>query len=119
MKQCKVNFMRFSLPNEPRDLDEPLCQVLDGMFPPCKSDSGLYKHASRVPSTRVDVLELTAQLDKALQRSKARAVGFCSIRRSLYDSLFDELIRQVTVNCIEQGLLLFRIRNEFKMTLAA
>lgn len=29
----------------------------------------------------------------------------------------DELIRQVTVGCIEQGLLLFRIRNELRMTI--
>ena len=31
----------------------------------------------------------------------------------------DELIRQVTVNCAERGLLLLRVRNEIKMTLAA
>lgn len=31
----------------------------------------------------------------------------------------DELIRQVTVSCIEQGLLLFRIRNELRMTINA
>lgn len=29
----------------------------------------------------------------------------------------DELIRQVTVGCIEQGSLLFRIRNELRMTI--
>lgn len=29
----------------------------------------------------------------------------------------DELIRQVTVGCIEQGLLLFRVRNELRMTI--
>ena len=29
----------------------------------------------------------------------------------------DELIRQVTVSCVEQGLLLFRIRNELRMTI--
>lgn len=29
----------------------------------------------------------------------------------------DELIRQVTVGCVEQGLLLFRIRNELNMTI--
>ncbi len=31
----------------------------------------------------------------------------------------DELIRQVTVNCAERGLLLLRVRDELKMTLAA
>ncbi|RYE82033.1 MAG: hypothetical protein EOO65_06020 [Methanosarcinales archaeon] len=31
----------------------------------------------------------------------------------------DELIRQVTVNCAERGLLLLRVRDEVRMTLAA
>jgi len=31
----------------------------------------------------------------------------------------DELIRQVTVNCAERGLLLLRIRDEIRMTLLA
>ena len=31
----------------------------------------------------------------------------------------DEMIRQITVNCIDQGLLLYRMRNEFRMTLHA
>ena len=30
----------------------------------------------------------------------------------------DELIRQVTIGCVEQGLLLFRVRNELRMTLS-
>jgi hypothetical protein len=31
----------------------------------------------------------------------------------------DELIRQVTVECAERGLLLLRVRDELRMTLAA
>jgi len=31
----------------------------------------------------------------------------------------DELIRQVTINCAERGLLLLRVRDEIRMTLAA
>lgn len=33
--------------------------------------------------------------------------------------LIDELIRQVTINCAERGLLLLRVRDEIRMTLAA
>ncbi|KAJ8940507.1 hypothetical protein NQ318_003107, partial [Aromia moschata] len=32
---------------------------------------------------------------------------------------FDELIRQVTINCAERGLLLLRIRDEMRMTIEA
>lgn len=39
------------------------------------------------------------------------------------DALFiahaDELIRQVTIECPERGLLLLRVRDEVKMTIAA
>lgn len=31
----------------------------------------------------------------------------------------DELIRQVTINCAERGLLLLRARDEIRMTIAA
>ena len=33
--------------------------------------------------------------------------------------LLDELIRQVTINCAERGLLLLRVRDEIRMTIAA
>jgi dynein light intermediate chain len=31
----------------------------------------------------------------------------------------DELIREVTINCAERGLLLLRVRDEIRMTIAA
>lgn len=34
-------------------------------------------------------------------------------------SFADELIRQVTINCAERGLLLLRVRDEIRMTIAA
>lgn len=33
--------------------------------------------------------------------------------------LKDELIREVTINCIERGMLLHRVRDEIRMTIAA
>lgn len=34
-------------------------------------------------------------------------------------NLLDELIRQVTINCAERGLLLLQVRDEIRMTIAA
>jgi dynein light intermediate chain len=34
-------------------------------------------------------------------------------------SPLDEMIRQVTINCAERGLLLLRIRDEIQMTISA
>ena len=36
-----------------------------------------------------------------------------------YIEIADELIRQVTINCAERGLLLLRVRDEIRMTVAA
>ena len=40
------------------------------------------------------------------------------IKDICFDSA-DELIRQVTINCAERGLLLLRVRDEIRMTIAA
>lgn len=50
---------------------------------------------------------------------QARETGICPVREELYAQCFDELIRQVTINCAERGLLLLRVRDELRMTLAA
>ena len=41
------------------------------------------------------------------------------MREELYAQCFDELIRQITINCAERGLLLLRVRDEIRMTIAA
>ena len=54
-----------------------------------------------------------------MQQRQARETGICPIREELYAQCFDELIRQVTVNCAERGLLVLRVRDEIRMTIAA
>jgi dynein light intermediate chain len=54
-----------------------------------------------------------------LEHRQARTEGICPIREELFSQSFDEIIRQVTINCPERGLLLMRVRDEHKMTLAA
>lgn len=50
---------------------------------------------------------------------QARETGICPVREELYAQCFDELIREVTINCAERGLLLLRVRDEMHMTIAA
>merc|ERR1712159_935523 len=59
------------------------------------------------------------ELDRRLQQRQARDTGICPVRRELYSQCFDELIRQVTINCAERGLLLLRVRDEIRMSIAA
>lgn len=57
-------------------------------------------------------------LDRMLADRQAKKTGICPIREELYSQTFDEIIRQVAVDCPERGLLLMRVRDEHKMTLA-
>ena len=50
---------------------------------------------------------------------QARQEGICQKRRELYSQCFDEVIRQTTISCVERGLILLRVRDEFRMTLHA
>ena len=74
---------------------------------------------SPIPATRLDVCILQQELDKKLQERQARETGICPIREDLYAQTFDEIIRQVTINCAERGFLLVRVRDEVKMTILA
>ncbi|KAK2582682.1 hypothetical protein KPH14_004956 [Odynerus spinipes] len=116
-------------------------EILNGILPPkeWEEDGQIWtQQVSSTPATRLDVINLQEQLDMKLQQRQARETGICPIRRELYTQCFgkcslfcptksslpvkdisDELIRQVTINCAERGLLLLRVRDEIKMTLAA
>jgi dynein light intermediate chain, axonemal len=54
-----------------------------------------------------------------LKFAQARETGICPVREELYSQTFDELIRQVAINCSERGLLLLRVRDEIRMTISA
>ena len=71
------------------------------------------------PSTRLDVIALQEKLDDKLNERKARETGLCPVREELYSQCFDELIRQVTLDGPERGLLLMRVRDEVRMAIEA
>lgn len=97
--------------------------ILNAILPPREIvlDNGQLwiQQVCSTPSTRMDVVHLQEQLDLKLQQRQARETGICPVRRELYSQTFDELIRQVTINCAERGLLLLRVRDEIRMTIAA
>ncbi|CAI9720331.1 Hypothetical predicted protein [Octopus vulgaris] len=97
-------------------------EVLNSILPPREwTENGQLwvQQVSSTPATRLDVVTLQEELDRRLQQRQARETGICPVRRELYSQCFDELIRQVTINCSERGLLLLRVRDEIRMTIAA
>lgn len=59
------------------------------------------------------------ELDQKLAERQARETGICAVREHLYQQGFDELIRQITLDGPERGLLLLRVRDEVRMTIDA
>lgn len=96
--------------------------VLNSILPPREFKDGnqdLIQFVSTTPATRSDVVKLQQQLDSELQKKKARETGICPIRSELYGQCFDEIIRQVTIDCSARGLLLVRVRDEMRTTIQA
>ncbi|GIQ80650.1 axonemal dynein light chain [Kipferlia bialata] len=96
--------------------------ILNSILPPREFEQGgqTWRQAvSTTPATRLDVINLQERLDRELKRRQAREVGLCPIREEMYSQTFDEIIRQVTINCAERGVLLMRVRDELRMTIQA
>mmetsp|Transcript_36382 Transcript_36382/g.114055 ORF Transcript_36382/g.114055 Transcript_36382/m.114055 type:complete len:237 (-) Transcript_36382:231-941(-) len=99
-----------------------LDEMINAMLPAREwSDaSGTWMQStSKEPATRLDVISLQEQLDRRLQERQARENGICPVREDLYSQCFDELIRQITLDGPERGLLLMRVKDEIRMTIDA
>ena len=93
--------------------------ALNRLLPPKKitdKDQEWVQYVTCTPVAKADVVNLQENLDRRLQTEQARETGICPIREKLYNECFDELIRQITLNCLERGILLTRIKKELIMT---
>ncbi|MDR3582382.1 MAG: dynein arm light chain [Candidatus Pacebacteria bacterium] len=77
------------------------------------------QYVSHKPAEREDMMTLTRELDRKLTERQARDNGICPVREELYSQCFDELIRQVTINSPERGALLYRVREDIRMTVSS
>ena len=94
--------------------------ALNRLLPPKKitdKDQEWVQYVTCTPVAKADVVNLQENLDRRLQTEQARETGICPIREKLYNECFDELIRQITLNCLERGILLTRIKKELNMTI--
>ncbi|EGR30286.1 hypothetical protein IMG5_135820 [Ichthyophthirius multifiliis] len=96
--------------------------ILNSIFPPRKwEQDGKYQRQtiSCQEASRLDLQELEETVNYKLKVRQARKNGICPVREDLHNQLFDEIIRQNTINCPERGLLLLRVRDNLRMTFAA
>jgi len=99
-----------------------LSEILNSMFLPREWEENgkrFIQYVSPEPATREKARDLFKALDEKIKERQAREKGICPVREELYSQCFDEIIRQVTIECPERGLLLLRVRDEIKMTIAS
>lgn len=105
-------------PLENKPMITATSDILNAILPPREANEWI-QFVSSEPATRFDVRSLQEQFEIKLAASKARKTGICPVRMEIYSQCFDELLRQVTVDNAERGLLLLRVRDEVRMTTAA
>ena len=99
-----------------------LVETLNNMFPPkqWEEDGHRYiQYVSPEPATREKSRDLFKALDQKIKERRAKDKGICPVRQELYSQCFDEIIRQVTIDNTERGLLLLKVRDEIKMSIAS
>jgi len=97
-------------------------EALNAIFPPKIFDENgkrYIQYVSQEPATREKARDLFKALDEKIKERQAREKGICAVREELYSQCFDEIIRQVTIECPERGLLLVKVRDEIKMSIAS
>ncbi len=104
------------------DNNPSLSETLNAMFLPREWEENgkkFIQYVSPEPATREKARDLFKALDEKIKERQAREKGICPVREELYSQCFDELIRQVTIECPERGLLLLKVRDEIKNTISS
>ena len=107
-------------PEKPDPEKESLKNFLDSILPPKKiieNDLIFYRFVSCDSAIVNDVIKLSHNLDNQLKIRGAKEKGICPIREELYFECFEELIREVTIVCMQRGDLLNRLKLEMHYTL--
>jgi dynein light intermediate chain len=107
-------------PEKPDPEKESLKNFLDSILPPKKiieNDLIFYRFVSCDSAIVNDVIKLSHNLDNQLKIRGAKEKGICPIREELYFECFEELIREVTIVCMQRGDLLNRLKLEMNYTL--
>lgn len=89
-------------------------RILNAMFPPQQQSQLSLERASRV-----QVLALAETFEAWLETQQARGRPLCPIRERALVELLDELVRGITLENPERGLLLFRVRDEARLSIHA
>ena len=102
--------------------NQTLTEILNSMFSPKSWEENgrkFIQYVSPEQATREKAKELFKALDEKMKERQAREKGICPVREELYSQCFDEIIRQVTIDNPDRGLLLLKVRDEIKLSIAS
>lgn len=111
------------LPALMQDVHGASATLLRSMFPPkvtadpVGGEGAVVQHVSLQPASRESVVALHDALQARLEVRRAKESGVCAIRREIYDDVFAELLRQITIEDAARGVLLRRIRDDLQHSL--
>ncbi|KPA78265.1 putative dynein arm light chain [Leptomonas pyrrhocoris] len=102
---------------EERVVDPNVRVVIDSFITPRRwvdAETGVMwvQHASAFVSSRIEAAETQARLHEQLAAHQARTTGTSPIRSLLVAECILEVLRQVTAECWERGLLLLHVHSE-------
>merc|ERR1712166_900807 len=104
----------YGLDHKPRTVHQKRNVLSNSAAPAPKNNGRALDLANESP--RIDALTLTNKLNHDLSEKQARLEGICPVRREVFSNCFDDIIRRVTHDCTERGLMLQRIRDQFTLT---
>ena len=65
-----------------------------------------------------DIDRIATQLEDLINQRKCKSQGICEIRNEIYFETLNEMIRQISIDCPERGILLALIRNEISNSIS-
>ena len=106
------------LEDEPKpQVSDVLTRFIDNREWVDASGTAWVQEASPEPASRLDAVILEEKLDKKLRESGAHPTGICPTRREHFQECFSEVIRQITADSVERGILLHKVREEREATI--
>ncbi|KAF4038475.1 Axonemal dynein light chain [Phytophthora infestans] len=97
-------------------------EIMDALLPPktWQDSQGKWQRmVSMLPATRTETQRLHETFDHLLEKYQARVHTICAVREKYFLQIFEELIREVTCECPERGLMLLRVHNELRLRVEA
>ena len=104
--------------NQGIHIEEVLDIILNNQkLNPFNNPSLEQKKASSKKSEKEEIQIIAEKIEVLIRQRKCKQEGVCEINDEIYLETFNELIRQIAIDCPERGIVLSIIRDEIERTI--